>query len=202
MRSNAFENEFYPSLLSSQVLSEFEDVVYLVRRGKFEAAVKLIEEQNINLKAPVRPNGATLVHVAAEFGHMKILEYLMIHGGSKMRMTDSGEWPIHIAAREGRTEVVKYFVEELGVDVNVEMKDGWTPLTYASMNGWCSLIEYLNSKGVNLDHRDKSLRTAVHWAVRCRQARILKLLIQCNADMDILDCEEKTPLDIAQETEA
>ena len=71
-------------------------------------------------------------------------------------------FPIHVAAGGGYTGLgafsirnvpnafipaVKYLVEELGVDVNTLDSWGYTPMHYASARGDSALIEYLVSRG-------------------------------------------------------
>ena len=63
------------------------------------------------MSSAVRPNGETLLHVAAEFGQMNILEHLLRMGGSYLQANNANELPIHLAAREGRITIVKYFLE-------------------------------------------------------------------------------------------
>ncbi|XP_057763644.1 uncharacterized protein LOC130984959 isoform X2 [Salvia miltiorrhiza] len=50
---------------------------------------------------------------------------------------------LHFAAREGQTEVCKYLLEELKMDINTKDEDGDTPLTHAARQGHTALTKYL-----------------------------------------------------------
>ena len=46
-----------------------------------------------------------------------------------------GRTGLHLAAENGKLEVVKYLLEKGGAEVNVQNKGGWTALHYAAING-------------------------------------------------------------------
>ena len=60
---------------------------------------------------------------------------------------------------------------------------------YASMNGWCDIMEYLQSKGADTEKIDKSKRTPLHWAVKSKHLGAVKRLIEFGVDIEARDCD-------------
>ena len=94
--------------------------------------------------------------------------------------------------------MVRHLIEVYRLGVDIEMFDGWTPFMYACMNGWCEIIDYLRGKGAQVDHRDKSGRTAFHWVVKNNHKEALKRLMAFEADPDVLDCDGYLAFDLAR----
>jgi ankyrin repeat protein len=75
-------------------------------------------------------NGVTLLHMAAEMGHLDIAELLIQRGAKLDALTSTDTQPIHQAAMNGYDEVVALLLE-LGADVNCQDDNGVTPLDFA-----------------------------------------------------------------------
>ena len=93
-----------------------------------------------------------------------------------------------IAAREGRADVIRLFIDVfqkedgLDIEINRKMLDGWSAIHYAAMNGFANVVEILVSEGkADLNAIDRFLRTALHWACRFNNSTMVKKLV----DMDI-----------------
>ncbi|RZC83796.1 hypothetical protein C5167_046577 [Papaver somniferum] len=54
---------------------------------------------------------------------------------------DNGVGVIHFAAVEGKLNVLKYLIEELGLDVNMKDKKGDSPLLHATMDGNINTVD-------------------------------------------------------------
>ncbi|XP_042228253.1 uncharacterized protein LOC121870486 [Homarus americanus] len=55
-------------------------------------------------------SGCTMLHVAAMFGQMNIVEYVMHHGGNSQLMTVGNFTPAHMAALAGHTKCLRYML--------------------------------------------------------------------------------------------
>mgnify|MGYP002371326342 CR=1 FL=1 len=77
----------------------------------------------------------------------------------------ASETPFHVAAREGKVEILKIFLDTYSFAIDLTMIDGWTALHYAALNGYTRTIEFLVERGANIDSLDKFKRTPLHWAV-------------------------------------
>ncbi|CAK9150992.1 unnamed protein product, partial [Ilex paraguariensis] len=59
---------------------------------------------------------------------------------------------LHFAAREGKTEVCKYLLEDLKLDVDTKDEDGETPLIHAARQGHTSTAKYLIECGADPEY--------------------------------------------------
>jgi ankyrin repeat protein len=138
------------------------------------------------------------MHVAAEYGRLKMLTHFNKNGGELSSRNYADELPIHMAAREGHIDIIAYIMEQTPIHIDVATIDGWTPFHYAVNNGYLATIEFLISKGTNINAIDKFGRTALHWAVRYNFKEIVEYLLEMNINTDIIDKEGRKAYEIAQ----
>jgi ankyrin repeat protein len=50
---------------------------------------------------------------------------------------------LHDAARRNQVDLVKFFIEEIGMNVNTRGRQGMTPLCFAARSGKTEMVEYL-----------------------------------------------------------
>eukprot|EP00966_Prymnesium_polylepis_P229785 5316879-Prymnesium_polylepis.1 len=65
---------------------------------------------------------------------------------SSAAAADDKRTAIHLAASEGNLEVVKFLVDEAGIDPSPEDRWGGTPLDDAKRQSHTAVMEYLKSK--------------------------------------------------------
>nr|XP_026499047.1 protein phosphatase 1 regulatory subunit 16A isoform X2 [Vanessa tameamea] len=83
-------------------------------------------KQGMDLDEPRDSQGATLLHVAAANGYIKVVEFLLEHRASS-DVVDHDMWqPVHAAACWGHLEVLEVLVH-YGADLNVRNKHDETP---------------------------------------------------------------------------
>ncbi len=70
----------------------------------------------------------------------------------------------HQYVHDGWMSAAKYFIEELGVDVNLRDADGFTALHHAAARGDNAMITYLVSKGANVMAVNRAGQTTVDMA--------------------------------------
>lgn len=122
------------------------------RNGSVEMLEMLLQNGGaINSRGP---NGDTLFHLSALNGHVEALKWLYCNGvlpeavdmngpiyssNSKMfidMITNlTGQSAVHIAARRGEAEVLRYLFNELGMDAGQLDFDGRTPLDCVPRKG-------------------------------------------------------------------
>lgn len=88
---------------------------------------------------PVDTNdrGRTALYIAASWGHLEVVEYLVGQGA------DVDRFALHVAALEGKLEVVQYLIEQ-GADAWAKY-DGATPLDMAKAGSHTDVVAYLES---------------------------------------------------------
>ncbi|CAK9251837.1 unnamed protein product, partial [Sphagnum jensenii] len=76
-----------------------------------------------------------------------------------------GETPLHLAAKNGEFDLVKYLVEEKGADAKAADKDGNTPLHRAAKNGKLDVVKYLvEEKGADAKAVNNAGESPLHRA--------------------------------------
>lgn len=86
---------------------------------------------------------------------------------------------------------------ENGANVNVQMRDGTTPLHLSSLSGKSGIIKVLIVNGGNINAQDKTKETPTHVAVRRGFANVVRILAENNADLDITNERGMTPRELA-----
>lgn len=126
------------------------------------------DKQTVRTVNEVALQGATPLALAAEVNNLEAIKALVEGGADPRIATERGTTPLILSSGAGtdvqrarsmeeRTtalETAKFLVEH-GVDVNAKGQFGWTALHAASYQGLNEVIEYLSSKGGNLDAFDE-----------------------------------------------
>ncbi|KAH9611435.1 hypothetical protein KSS87_000166 [Heliosperma pusillum] len=100
---------------------------------------------------------------------------------------------LHFAAREGKTEVCKYLLEELKLDVNLKDSDGETPLVHAARQGHVDTISFLLEHDADPACASDLGATALHHAAGIGNIELIKLLLSKGAVIDS-QSDSGTPL--------
>ena len=95
-----------------------------------EALAKLLIERKANV-AKRSPAGDSALMLASLKGHLGIVKLLVEH---RAPISYAGWAPLHYAAFEGRTEVVKYLLEK-GAEKDTLAPNGYSALLLAMRNG-------------------------------------------------------------------
>ena len=104
-------------------------------------------------------------------------------------LNDAKENPFIIAAREGKIDIIRLYLEEYhnrsNFKVDHKMIDGWTALLYSAMNGFAHIVELLvNLGGADINMIDKFHRNALHWACRFNNIKMMEKLLALNIKID------------------
>ena len=84
---------------------------------------------------------------------------------------------LHITAYFGIRSVLSLLLEK---DADPDTKDsrGWTPLFYATTNGYKAVVKLSLKKGVDINAKDQNEMTSLHWAAREGRKAVAKLLLK------------------------
>ncbi|NXU26869.1 ESPN protein, partial [Thalassarche chlororhynchos] len=89
-------------------------------------------------------SGATILHLAARFGHHEVIDWLLRFGGSDPTVaTDTGALPVHYAAAKGDFPSLRLLLGHCPSTLSAQTKTGATPLYLACQEGHLEIIQYL-----------------------------------------------------------
>ncbi|KAI3875367.1 hypothetical protein MKW98_000044 [Papaver atlanticum] len=96
-----------------------------------------------------------------------------------------GRRAVHFAASGGSVEVLKYLIQEMGVDIEVRDGRGETPLSFAAIKGRLAAVEYLLEIGANPEMVDDFNCSPLHHASVKGHNNVIPLLLSKGINVDI-----------------
>jgi len=162
------------------------------------------------------------LHYATERGHKEIAELLIAKGADvNVKTLAFGDTPLHSAVRAGHKDIVKLLIAK-GADINVKNNEGQTSVDIALSQRRNEVVRLLIAKGadvslhvavrfgalakkvnvllqegVDINAKDESGQTALHYAVRGDHKELTEFLIAKGADVNAKDKGGNTPLNRA-----
>ncbi|KAJ3596541.1 hypothetical protein NHX12_002946 [Muraenolepis orangiensis] len=133
--------------------------------------------------------GWTPLHAAASCGFIQITKYLIEHGAHVGSVNSEGELPLDVATEDVMVRLLKGEIKKQGVDVDQARKQEQRVMLQdatAVLKGSGSLVPHHNTKA-----------TALHVAAAKGYIEVLKVLLQCEIDVDSMDIDGWTPLHAA-----
>ena len=125
----------------------YYDAMFLSCRHNSQEALDIL------LKKGAKPNvasilsGCTSLHVAARFGHIRIIERLLIVKNLDIDATDQqGMTALHLAISRGYENICKYLIDN-GAGINITTKEGHTCLHLAANAGNTDIVSLVIQTG-------------------------------------------------------
>ena len=125
----------------------------------------------------------------------KVVNFLIDYKDTDLEVENIyGENALMWAAYLGKQELVKKLVDLKKVSIN---KIGWSPIHYAASTGQTEILQYLISKGANVDAKSPNETTPMMLASRHGYIQIVKILLNSGADFSIKNQQGMTAIDFA-----
>ena len=109
--------------------------------------------------------------------------------------------PLHQAAEQGNSDVVKILIEQGAMVDAVETASDYTPLHYAAGKGHTNLCELLIRFGADPDALTVNMESPLHLAIKKGRAGVVGVLLKYHARLDIKNKSGLTPLQQAEHLE-
>ncbi|KAL3849933.1 hypothetical protein ACJIZ3_011815 [Penstemon smallii] len=100
---------------------------------------------------------------------------------------------LHRAAVVGKTQICKFLIEDVKVNINAKTDKGDTPLLLAIKTDHLNTAIYLTQHGVDVNESDFKGKTPLHCASEKGHATLIQLLISNGADIEAV-YDYETPL--------
>ncbi|CAK9111616.1 unnamed protein product [Durusdinium trenchii] len=145
------------------------------------------------LHQPQDPTGRG-VFLAAENGHLEVVQLLLEAGADKDAADANGTTALHMAAVFEHLEIMELLLEA-GADQDAANADGTTALYIAARGGHVEAVRLLLGAGARLDATDGE--TPLYIAAQKGHLEVVRLLLEAGADKDAATTNGETALYIA-----
>ena len=194
------------TLLHNACATDKTDIIItIIEKTKIRLGLDISDKSNLsqdekseNLKifkdfinAKTDGDNQTALHLASFRGNIKIIKLLISNYAEINVLTSKGYNMIHKAAMGNKPSAIIYFNKKYNMNLEDTDENQMNALHLATRNCMENSVIYLLNLGINVNLKDKEGNTALHYAVRKGQIRIIKKLIQRGADINIPDFKKK-----------
>jgi ankyrin len=143
-------------------------------------------------------DGRTALMTAAMKGKVEMAK-ILVQRGAKIDKPDSvGATALLRACEAGSKHVIEYLLDA-GANINDHDNEGRDALAYAAMGGHDGVCNLLIVRGAKVNAIEpKTGMTALHWAAKNARPVAVKELLAQGARRDVVDKQNKKPLDYAR----
>lgn len=176
-----------------------------VHHGFEEIALMLLKVPGIDVDSPLEC-GRTTLAVAVDTEQLNLVKALLAAGANIQKATIDSTTPLHVAAKKGSKEVCALLLSHPGVDINVPLKSGLTPLHLAIQFNLFSVQLLFIQRGASLSTYGWEKVTPFHLAVSQGNSDAVRTMVEAAGKVtleggarliDFPDLYGKTPLNIA-----
>lgn len=137
------------------------------------------------------------LHISAMKGYLPICRCLLKNGADLDSKNEEEQTPLHLAAKFGRTNIVRELVKQDKNSVNDEDENSNTALHLAALAGHAKVAEVLIEMGADVAARNDSLWTPLDCAAAKGWMKTAKCLLEADSPIDPMDKAKTTPLHLA-----
>jgi len=190
----------FEALVQAQT-QDYSNLHYHACVGLSKASANIFENcSNEQLNKRDHQGNTPLIWAASE-GNDDVVQLLVEHGANVNCQNLNGETALYVAAARGHDSIAHILLEN-GASAQITNLDGASCLHIAIANGQLSTSALLIKYGAFVNCQDDCGDTPLHYAVREENSRLVEMLVNhCNANVDMMNDDQETPLDLASDLE-
>ncbi len=143
-------------------------------------------------------DGNTAFMLAVQVNEHRIIKLLIKNRANLNTPNNNGNPPLIWAIRNGRITASKMIINSEIADLDIQDKDGVTPLFMAVAESNHEVIKMLTNKKANPNIPDNDGDYPLTWAIKNRRSASAKIIIDSDlADLNVQDKDGVTPLFMA-----
>ena len=166
-------------------------LIRAVRAGDTETVVDLLD-RGVPIDT-MDDEGKSLLHWAAEGGHLTTMRLLIRRGCDVDSVDGRGLTPLHWAAAMGQTKAVRELIRK-GATKSVVAGEYGTPLHQALLMGHVETVEAMLAEGCPIDAVNNVGATALHFAAEGGHVEVVRKLVGRVCDVNAVAANGCTPL--------
>ena len=170
---------------------EINNLKWAIIKGDLSQITTLLD-RGCHVNA-VDSDGSTLLHSAAQSGHVKVIRELVDRGCSVNAVKNNGCSPLHDAASNGRKEAVLELIH-LGSNMSLVAGPHSTPLHQAVLNGHLETVVAMIEKGCPIDAVDSDGSTLLHFAAQGGHVEVIRELVDRGCNVNAVKNNRCSPL--------
>ena len=199
---------FVEKAIDQGILTDLKDFLQAcIENNYLELFRSLVGNVSINSIVDTQDN--QLIHLAAYFGHLEMVKYLIEKEAQLNSPNKFYETPLMIAIKRNQWQIVKYLIiKGAKLDIKDEKDQTSVHKAIAELRSSFGLdcAKYLVKSGANVNAKDKYGLTPLHEAARKYSMEsftfrdhleVVKILINSGAEVDAKDNNGLTPLHVA-----
>ena len=160
-----------------RVHDNYLDMFGAVQAGNLAAVFRFLDVKGIDLEQRSPVTGLTALLLAAETGHLSIVELLLNRGADIDATDEQGRTALFLATERGHVDIVSLLLEK-GCDTEVtDDLHGQTPLLRCASSGYTDMCAVLLDHGADPFYQDMEGRTAHDLALD----EVTKTLLRSNS---------------------
>lgn len=181
LATNSGHEEIAEMLIAAGVSPDFHEAASI---GRTDLVAQFLSG-DASLLDSQSPEGFTAVALAAHFGQLNTLEFLIARGADLNIVSRHamGVTALHAGLFGGRVEAARILIEA-GAEVTPKRggtgwpRAGWTALHYCASFGFADLIRAIIDRGGDVNALDDEGRTPLRIAIEANQQQVASQLLQ------------------------
>ncbi|KAK6186949.1 hypothetical protein SNE40_006205 [Patella caerulea] len=167
------------------------------KMGTVETVEYLVNEVGLDVNHNDNNGWTPAVHCSiSNINPISKLKLLSLKGASLRAVDNNNRSLLHISCTMGTVETVEYLVNEVGLDVNHNDNDGWTPAVCCCMSNInpISKLKFLSFKGLSLHAVDNNNASLLHVSCEMATVETVEYLVnEVGLDVNHNDNDGSTP---------